>query len=294
MPPSFREFSTWILQNISYREGTDEYGNIVFNGNHVSPRYLPPIRNEGESETSFQDRQKEFKKHLPRGSTVTMCVALAYKGFLKSGCTQREAAAETLKQLRRVAEQAGLYKREVLRELIAWRDIKHSIGTSRRSYRTARKKTYIPPVREEQRAARNGTAVDLKWLRNIESVRSLANRFCGPPNTQSTFDQMFDAWYESYLSDNPTDEWLQRVEPKKRAHFERIKKDPEMSESPMLAFFAGSLGQMYWQFGRTAEAEELYKFAEQFWILRGDQWPRLKASALPQLQARIADIRCGG
>jgi hypothetical protein len=298
---SYRRFTTWALQNIGYRDLTDVRA-CVFSGNHVGFRFYPPVREKEEPSIRFQQRRKEFLSRIPRGSTLSMSLALADEAYRGCGCTQRTAARLTLKELRSVQRfsiehRQGLYKQMG----ISWFELNHSIGTSRRSHRTKRRKSILTTA-EQQRMALTGDFRTEARLRNEESVRGLINRFC---QKQQNFNQLFEVWWRCYVTDNSTDEWYQDNERGLKERFERMKQDPELSGSPWIAYLAGGLARMYWQFGRLAEAQVLYQSALDFWQTDIETWPQwhnldkqkrlhvrqLKAHNVQQLQEALQDLQ---
>jgi hypothetical protein len=216
-----------------------------------------------------------------------MFLALADECYRKCGATQRTAARLALKELRSVQEWSTKHKKRLYGPMgIAWRSVESSIGTSHRSRRIKRKKPLLTPA-EQKRAALTGIITTEEFKRNVESVRGLVNRF---RRENPNFNQLFESWYANYLSQNPTDEWFQRIEPGLRERFERMKADPEILGSPQVAFTAGGLGRMYAQFGRSADAETLYRFALDFWQTRGEQWPHWQVDGVQHLKRALQDL----
>src|SRR5689334_18923424 len=109
MTASYRRCATWLLQNVAYRDLTEERA-FVFRGNHVCFWFSRPIQGEGESDEIFQLRKKDVLNRIPRGSTLSMFLALADECYRRCGLTQRTAARSTLRELRLVLRSSTEHK----------------------------------------------------------------------------------------------------------------------------------------------------------------------------------------
>jgi hypothetical protein len=270
---NFRNFATWILQRgISYRDRNRRH-TVVFRGNHVSYFFARPIRADDETMEAFRCRLKKWRSRLPRGSTLSIVLALAHEAFVRAGEKDEAAAELTCNELEKVvslsAQQKTLCAQLPAKPALQWIVIDHHIGTSHR-HRIKRSESDLP-----------------EWERNRNTVRTQVSRL---KRKCENFDQLFDASYGRYLYDNRSDEWFRQNEPAYRERFERNRKDPVMANSFLIASEACELARMYRNVGRVADAVPLYQFALEFWRTHGDQWPHLRADNIRKLQEEIETL----
>ena len=167
MPPRYREFATWTLQDLAVRK---KYADrITFEGNHVSAQCALPVRSAGETPEQFVARKRKFWKDLPRHSDLSERLALAFEAFRRAGEKDYGAAYCVLRILREApAQKRAEYER--LGIGYAYRPIDSAVGATRRGRRQKRKRRRISP---EERQAESIRAQASRFIRKRENFEAL-------------------------------------------------------------------------------------------------------------------------
>jgi hypothetical protein len=205
MPPPYREFATWTLQDLAVRK---KYADrITLEGNHVSAQYVLPVRWAGETPEQFVARKRKFWKDLPRHSDLSERLALAFEAFRRAGENDYGAAYCVLTILREApAQKRAEYER--LGIGYAYRPIDSAFGATRRGRRQKRKRRRISP--EERQA---------------ESIRAQASRFIRKrENYEALFLNRLESFKYTFWRDT---EWYAEAE---KSYLARVAEFEKLSE----------------------------------------------------------------
>jgi hypothetical protein len=193
MAPPYREFATWTMSDLAFRE--TEHDRITFRGNHISHQYVFPIRCQGETPGQFAIRMREFRKNIPRYSDLSERLALAMRALVLAGEKTENAAHDILEILRRApVEKREEYAMHGIE--YAFRPIDAPIGSTRRGHRTKRKKLGI--TSDERQA---------------NSIRAQARRYMRThDNFKVYFKQRFESFRQQFRQQLQDVEWYAAAE----------------------------------------------------------------------------------
>jgi hypothetical protein len=193
MAPPYREFATWTLSDLAFRE--TEHDRITFRGNHISRQYVFPIRSPGQTAEQYAICMREFRKNIPRYSDLSERLALAMRALVLAGEKADNAAHDILEILRRApVEKREEYAMHGIE--YAFRPIDAPIGSTRRGHRTKRKKS--------------GFTGD---ERQANSIRAQARRYTREHNGFAEyFSQRFESFRWQFRTQLGDIEWYAAAE----------------------------------------------------------------------------------
>jgi len=266
-------FAGYVLSDLAVRApgGTDR---IILRGNHVSWQIQIPVRGEDEGREEYAARCKEFRKQVPRGSDLSLRLALAHEYYLRHGFSGWGAAYLVVTEawpeaLRFAAEENAEYRNVGVR----LQTVKRRIGTSRRGHRTKRKRDGF-------------SALD----RQVETVRTQVARF---KSKHPEFDKLFEAEFRGFRYQFCRDAgWCAEAE----LEYRRGLADCENELGPYdhwTAMATLSFARVLQAQGKLDDAIPVYRLAHERWGMATPVSEDRRAVALSSITDELASCRAG-
>ena len=267
MGATYRGFMAWILERVTYRVKTGRGESAVFRSNRVARTYSWPVQRGDENDEAYRGRKREFQ--VPRGSDLSLMLALADEALQKEGYKSDYSTRVILTELEALARKSGWNEEEYRKRHIPWLAFRNPFGSSNRSRRSNPVKSSLS-----------------KFERSCETVRTQVARY---KKKHKDFDKEFDLWWNMYRYDVRDERWFEEKEPGYRERFECNRRELG-DDNRMVAMEAGGLAQLYQEFGRDEQALPLLKFALKFWRTHGEKWPHDQTEAVRKLEEEIRTL----